>query len=90
MAHITAARNDERALIFKIILRRPLLVRLQLHHALQPLDERQPPLSRSNFLATVGRVCLQRNAGQCLTAVTAFQHLRRNRDTVGEIESLSS
>jgi hypothetical protein len=51
MAHVAAARNDERLIIFKIILRRLLLVFLQLGQASQALDECQPPLSRSNSLA---------------------------------------
>jgi hypothetical protein len=54
MAHTTAVIMDERVLIFKIILRRLLLVLLQLERALQIWDANQPPLPRCNFLAIVG------------------------------------
>jgi len=50
MAHTTAARNDERALIFKIILRRLLHVLLQLEYVPQALDESQPPLREATSL----------------------------------------
>ena len=88
MAHITAVMNGKWPFVFKIVLRRLLLAPSQLRRARQALDARQPSLREATALPVWGANSCNEMLMSTPAAVTAFQHLRQNRDTVREWVSL--